>query len=152
MSRVAVAASLTAGFVAVSAASLPPHWSVAVFPSGAAFGLELAIDPAEHARGYMFRDSVGTHEGMLFLFEESGRHSFWMKNCRVALDMIWLDESMRVVDIAREQAPCPATGPCPSIVPLRAARYVLEVAGGTAARERLQLGDVVTMLEDSSLP
>ena len=125
-----------------------PSFAVGVLPSGAEFTLEIAADPESRATGYMFRDHVGPREGMLFLFEEPARHSMWMKNCRVSLDLIWLDASRRIVHLAESQPPCPADGPCPIIEPMRPARYVLELAGGTARREGLRLGDAVTLLSD----
>jgi uncharacterized membrane protein (UPF0127 family) len=124
-------------------------WAVARFPGGAEFGLEIAADDATRARGYMEREHVGPQEGMLFLFERDAPHGMWMKHCRVALDMIWLDKDFRVVDIAYDRQPCPERGACPSILPLRAARYVLEVAAGTARREGLQRGDRVVILTGS---
>jgi uncharacterized membrane protein (UPF0127 family) len=121
-------------------------WSVAVFPSGAQFALETAQDDEARARGYMFRERVGEQEGMLFVFDSAGLHPFWMKNCRVRLDIIWLDGDFRVVEIAHDQPPCPPDGPCTSVYPLRAARYVLEVAGGTARREGLRPRDRLVLL------
>ncbi len=125
-----------------------PEWKVAVFPSGAEFSLELAADDAARARGYMFRERVGPREGMLFVFDEPGHHSIWMKNCKVSLDIVWLDAVFRVVEIAHDLQPCPQRGPCPSSVPMRSASYVLEVAGGTARREGLETGDVIVLLEE----
>ena len=126
--------------------------AVAVLPSGAEFGVELAVSAQERSRGYMFRDEVGPREGMLFLFETTGHHAFWMKNCRVPLDIVWLDEAFRVVHIAHGQKPCPEAGHCPQILPIKAARYVLEVAGGTAKRENLQSGDRIVIFTEGSLP
>jgi uncharacterized membrane protein (UPF0127 family) len=122
-----------------------PTPPAAVFPSGAEFRLEIADDFEARQRGYMFREHVGEREGMLFLFERRGRHSIWMKNCRVGLDIIWLNDDGRVVEIAHDRQPCPAAGPCPGVFPMRAADYVLEVAAGTARREGLRRDDFVTL-------
>ena len=127
------------------------RWAVAVFPSGAEFSLEIAESDAERARGYMFREKVGPTEGMLFLFESPGRHSFWMKNCRVDLDLIWLDAAFRVVHIERDVPPCPAEGECPSIVPFQRGSYVLEVAGGVSAKHELKVGDELVILAEPAL-
>ena len=127
-------------------------WSVAVFPSGAEFTLEVAADPQARRLGYMFREKVGPYEGMIFLFESPARHGIWMKNCKVPLDIIWLDEDLRVVEIAPQLEPCPDSGPCPTAVPMRNASYVLEVAGGVAAREGLANGDRLIFLEERGSP
>lgn len=75
-----------------------------------------------------------------------------MKNCKVALDLVWLDEDFKVVHIAHDQEPCPEQGECPKIFPMKSGRYVLEVVGGTARREKLQVGDRIVILSEGSLP
>jgi uncharacterized membrane protein (UPF0127 family) len=100
----------------------------------------------------MGRERVGAREGMLFIFEDDGRHAFWMKDCRTSLDMIWLDARLRVVWIAARQPPCASDGPCPSIAPPSSARYVLEFAGGTAEAEKLRAGDPIVILSQPPLP
>lgn len=139
---------------ALAGLAAPPklEWAVAVFPSGAEFNLEVADTPETRARGYMFRERVGQGEGMLFLFEGQERRGFWMKNCKVSLDIIWLDGSLQVVDIAHDRPPCPPQGECPLIQPMRAATYVLEVAGGTAQREGLRAGEHLVILSEPELP
>ena len=146
-------ARLAAGIGAALLAALPAAtpsgtagWAVAVLPSGHEFSLEIAADPASRERGYMGRERVGAREGMLFVFDDDATHPFWMKNCKVALDMVWLDRSRRVVWIASDRKPCPETGECPSVVPEAPARYVLEFAAGTVAAERLREGDDVVIL------
>jgi uncharacterized membrane protein (UPF0127 family) len=129
-----------------------PEWAVAVFPSGAEFGLEIAADPESRRLGYMNREVIAAAEGMLFLFETTERHAMWMKNCLVSLDIIWLDEKLRVVDIQRRIPPCPPDGECPSRAPIAAARYVLEVAAGTTEREGLERGQTVVILAEPELP
>lgn len=132
-------------------AASAPRWAVAVLPSGHEFALEVAADESSRARGYMGRAFVGPREGMIFVFDEDARHSFWMKDCKVALDMVWLDASRRVVWIETNRPPCPASGDCPSIAPAVSSRYVLEFAAGTAAAESLKPGDALVVLSDPPL-
>ncbi len=143
---------MTAYVFCFALAAVAPRWAVAVLPSGAEFSLEIAADPASRARGYMEREKVGPKDGMLFIFDEPGRHPFWMKNCRVSLDIVWLDAAMRVVDIARDRPPCPEEGSCPEVTPLEPASYVLEFAAGTAQREGLDRGKKVVILSEPPLP
>lgn len=144
----AIAVAVVAGAAGMTPATMPPdaRSAVAVFPAGDEVVLELAADPVTRARGYMFREDIGPNEGMLFVFDEPDRHSFWMRNCRVALDIIWLDDSFRVVHQERGMAPCEPDGRCPSIVPFRPARYVIEVAAGGAERLGIRDGDRVVVL------
>lgn len=143
------------GVVLALAAAAPPSvpgWVTAVLPSGASFGLEVAADDESRARGYMFRENVGPREGMLFWYPSSGRFGFWMKNCLVPLDIVWLDESWRVVHVVENAAPCAASGPCPSIETPVAARYVMEFAAGTAASHGLRRGEAVVVLSGTRIP
>jgi uncharacterized membrane protein (UPF0127 family) len=137
---------------AVYAEKVYPEWAVAILPSGAEYQLELAISVEDRARGYMYRKKIGEHEGMMFFFDTPGRHGFWMKNCLVSLDIIWIDEDLQVVHIAANVPPCPESGPCPSTVPLRAGKFVLEFAAGTAAAQGLHVGDRVVILAEPGLP
>jgi uncharacterized membrane protein (UPF0127 family) len=133
-------------FLLAAAPAQAGSTAIAVLPNGSSFTLEVADDPETRRVGYMDRDVVGPAAGMLFVFEEDAVHSMWMKNCKVGLDMVWLDAAYRVVEVASDTKPCPAEGECPSIIPKAASRFVIEFAAGTAARESLRVGDAVTVL------
>ncbi len=153
--RFAIALAALLGIaVPLAAAARPsvPAWVTAVLPSGASFGLEVAADDETRARGYMFRESVGPREGMLFWYPASGRYGFWMKNCLVSLDIVWLDGSWRVVHVLENAQPCPARGPCPPLEPPVEARYVIEFAAGTAASHGLRPGSTVVVLSETPVP
>jgi len=85
---------------------------------------------------------VRIEKGMLFLFDTDEQRAFWMKNCLIALDMVWLDSEFRVVDISRDVQPCKAD-PCPGYDSKVPARYVLELKGGLAKKLNLQIGDKI---------
>lgn len=139
----------------VSALPLPaeqaPDWAVAVFPSGAEFSLEVANTPRKRQIGYMFREEIPSTEGMLFLFGATERHGIWMRNCLAPLDIIWLDAAFRVLEIFPDAQPCRSDGPCPSMQPMQAADYVLEIAGGRAAEEELRPGDLIIIHAEPAL-
>jgi uncharacterized membrane protein (UPF0127 family) len=136
----------------VAALAAPPASTVAVFPNGSAFTLEVAADPESRRVGYMYRDSVGAAEGMLFIFDEDDVHSMWMKNCKIGLDMVWLDTTYRVTDVVQNTKPCPPVGDCPPIVPSKPSRFVLELAAGTVARQSLKVGDTIAVLKSPQAP
>lgn len=106
--------------------------------------LELAKTPEERRRGLMFRERIGERHGMLFLFEESGKHAFWMKNTYVSLDIIFLSSDGVVVDILERLPPCPMI-PCPTYASGVASRYALEVKAGFAKENRVRKGDRVRL-------
>jgi len=137
-----------AGSAALCADGAGDGWAAAVLPSGAEFSLELAVAPETRARGYMFREEIGPREGMLFVFETVERHGIWMRNCKVALDIVWLDEDLRVLEVAADRQPCAPDARCPTVRPLRPARYVLEVAAGNAGRNGLEPGARIELLTE----
>lgn len=116
-----------------------------ILPSGRTLSVEVADTPEKRARGYMFRRSVPEGEGMVFLMDQDGFHPFWMRDCLIALDIIWLDEKWRIVHIERSVPPC-EEDPCPSYVPMQRSRYVLEVGSGGAYRLGLGPGDRVAFV------
>jgi len=76
---------------------------------------------------------------MLFLFASPEFHGIWMKNCKFPIDIVWLDEEKKVVDVKEAAPPCKAD-PCPVYQPLRRAAYVVELNAGQARREKALVG------------
>lgn len=107
---------------------------------GEQLSLAHANSPALRVRGLSGRTSLAPFHGMLFSFDEVGRHSIWMKDMRFSIDILWLDEERRIVEIAPQVAPetYPAT-----FAPTTPARYVIELPGGTAQRLGLMVGEQV---------
>jgi uncharacterized membrane protein (UPF0127 family) len=100
-------------------------------------------------RGYMGRKEIRPDEGMLFLFERPGVHRMWMKNCLVPIDMIWLNEQDRILAIERSAPPC-RKEPCPAYGPFISVHAVLELKGGSALAEKLEVGDHLQIVTDSA--
>lgn len=121
------------------------------FPSGRTFLVELALTPAQQARGYMGRTEIRPDEGLLFYYKAPGVRRFWMKNCLVPIDMIWLDRYYRVLAIEHAAPPC-ESDPCPGFGPLAPSYHVLEVRGGVAASEGLTRGDGLHVVLDPVPP
>jgi uncharacterized membrane protein (UPF0127 family) len=112
-------------------------------PSGKELQVEVMRKPQDRAMGLMFRPSLPEDQGMLFVFEESDFHSIWMKNCRFAIDIVWLDEQHKVVHLAEKVPPC-KKDPCPSYAPMQTASFVLELNAGQARREKALVGSTLS--------
>lgn len=113
-----------------------------ILPDGFVVDVEIAANDELRAQGLMFRDRLAPDAGMLFIFAEPGEHSFWMRNTRIPLDMIWLDGERRIIHVEPDVPPCVAD-PCPSYGPEKSSSYVLELAAGEAAKHVLREGDVL---------
>ncbi len=110
-------------------------------PQGTVVMAELADTVEERARGLMFRPSLEKNRGMLFAFAEPQLWSFWMKNTRISLDIIWMDQKKKIVHIERNVPTCSRTDDgCPQYQPNENASYVLELAAGSADALTLQRG------------
>ena len=110
---------------------------------GERYAVEIADVDTERARGLMFRDVLAEGHGMLFIHVSEEPQSYWMKNTRIPLDILYFDDSRRLVAQQRDVPPCSlgdACPPYPSDVP---ARYVLELNAGEAARLDLQDGATI---------
>lgn len=87
--------------------------------------------------GLMFRKSMAENRGMLFIFPNVEMRSFWMRNTHISLDIVFIDEKKRIVNIQPYTTPLsdasvPSTGP---------AKYVLEVNAGVAEKYGWKEGD-----------
>ena len=102
--------------------------------------VEVVQKEEELHRGLQFRKSLDLDSGMLFIFQKSGPYAFWMKDTLIPLDMIWMDDTRKIVHIEHNVPPC-AADPCPRYTPTAEALYVLEVNAGYAATLGLQLND-----------
>lgn len=105
--------------------------------------VEVAKTDEQRERGLMFRRGLPAGQGMIFLFPQSGEHSFWMHNTLIALDMIFLDEDRTVVGVVPDAPPLtdtPRTVHEPS-------RYVVEVGGGEAAAHAVGTGTRASFID-----
>jgi uncharacterized protein len=111
-------------------------------PSGKVLQTEVMVTDEDRAMGLMFRPSLPTDRGMLFVFEEPAFHAIWMKNCKFPIDILWLDEAGKVVHLAESVPPC-RKDPCPSYSPLAKATYVVEINAGQARKEKAVVGSTL---------
>lgn len=90
--------------------------------------VELALTDEQRAMGLMFREILPKERGMLFIFETEQPLSFWMKNTRIPLDVIYFNASGSYVS-AVTMEPC-KEDPCPNYPAEGPAKYGLEVVAG----------------------
>jgi len=101
--------------------------------------LEVAATKKEQDTGLMYRTSLPNNRGMLFKFKSPQKVSFWMKNCQISLDMIFLQDG--VVEAIELSAPPCTADPCPTYGPHTAVDRVIELRGGQATELGVKVGD-----------
>jgi uncharacterized protein len=117
---------------------------VCFIEKGECFIVEVADSARERARGLMYRVDLRDDEGMLFIFEDEGRHGFWMKNTFIPLDIIWINSDNKVVFILENALPC-IEKECEVFEPDVKSLYVLEINGGLARMKDLRIGDKISL-------
>ena len=103
------------------------------------FRVEVARTPQQQAQGLMFRTAMGPDEGMLFPYDEPRLLSFWMKNTVLSLDLVFIDEQHRIINVAENAVPYSEA----SIVSDAPGIAVLELNGGRARELGLVAGSKV---------
>lgn len=101
--------------------------------------IEIADTPYERAVGLMYRRSLPTKAGMLFIYEQSKPRFFWMKNTYISLDIIYANENMQIVTIQKNQKPLSEK----PISSYRDSMYVVEVNAGFCDKYGINIGDYI---------
>lgn len=128
-----------------SSVSSPGKFIKIFLPNGVDLTAELAITDVERGLGLMFRDRINWDQAMLFVFEEEWFHSFWMKNVKFPIDILWLDKDKKIVHIETDVPPCEG-GDCPSYSPKYPALFVLEFKSGSVRKHQLKLYDKIDFI------
>lgn len=103
----------------------------------ATLDIEIAEGEYETQTGLMYRESMAKERGMLFVFPEEAYHSFYMKNTRIPLDIIYINRDLKVTSIIKNAKPLEEKS-LPSAQPVM---YVLEVNAGLSDVWGLKEGD-----------
>ncbi len=103
----------------------------------------VASTGALRAKGLSDTPTLPEDQGMLFVFEKQDIHSFWMKDMRYPLDIIWIDENNQIVDISENISPDSYPTTYASSLPIR---YVLEVNAGFSDLHQIKKGMTVNFL------
>ena len=111
---------------------------------GIKINVELADTADKKSQGLSGRSELGENQGMLFLYDKPGFYSFWMKNMQFSIDIIWIDENYKVIDITKSLPPDSFPGSFQSQYPVQ---YVLEVNAGFSRKNNITIGDVVAGLQ-----
>jgi len=109
--------------------------------------VEVAVLPEERAKGLMFRKSMGSNEGMLFIFKKGTKQSFWMKNTRIPLDIGYLSSKGSLVEVHKAK-PFDTSG-----VPSRSSdiKFVLELNEGAYKKLGINIGSKIKMNKISKI-
>jgi uncharacterized membrane protein (UPF0127 family) len=102
--------------------------------------IEIADTDYDIQTGLMYRSSMETNQGMLFVFDDVIERHFFMKNTQIPLDIIYIDDHKKIVSFQKNTKPFDETS-LPSNIP---AKYVLEVNAGMVDVWAVKEGDSIS--------
>jgi len=134
--------------------------TVRVVIAGETFQLEPAIDDAARAKGLGGRERISDHGGMIFIFPRPSIQNFWMYDCRVEIDVAFLDARGRVTarhtmpaqpprsaserrDVAIEEAAY--QNRLPRYSSRLPAQFAIELKAGSFERLGVHVGDSIAL-------
>lgn len=107
---------------------------------GKTFNVDVSDTYFTLKQGLSERPSLGSNEGMIFVFEKPDTYGFWMKDMLFSIDIIWMDENFVITHIEKSIPP----ESYPTIFyPSSPSLYVLEVPAGQANLLGIKVGDKV---------
>ena len=108
--------------------------------------VEIADTPKKRQTGLSYRTSLSPFDGMLFVFDEPGSISIWMKDMRFPLDIVWFNADNEIIDIAARALP-EGSQPQKIFTGKGTAKHVLEVPAGLSDTYQLHTGDTFIFCE-----
>lgn len=110
---------------------------------------EVADNDLEREKGLMRREFLEPNRGMLFIFVSENKQSFWMKNTKIPLDIIFISGEQKIVDIKKNFEPCGdgdrlvGEQTCEIYTSRVPAKYALEANAGFVGANAVAIGDFV---------
>ena len=111
--------------------------------NGHTFSLYLAQTSQEQSIGLAKYNKIDQNQGMIFLFNKSDYYSFWMKDMKFPIDIIFISDN-KVVDIF-DKVPVWPNENLPVYTTKTKANKVLEINAGLAKKYSIKIGDLVKL-------
>lgn len=108
---------------------------------GVPLDVAIAHTQEEQSRGLSGTSSLSANEGMLFVFDAPKIPNFWMKDMNYSIDMIWIDNDLRVSGVVSNVTPDTYPEEFSPDTPIR---FVLEVPAGFTEANNIISGTEVT--------
>jgi uncharacterized membrane protein (UPF0127 family) len=94
----------------------------------------------------MYRKEMAQNRGMLFIFPDEQRRSFWMKNTEIPLDIIFVNADSMIIHVSKNNRPYSLK----SIPSFEYAQYVVEVNAGFCKKYSIKTGGYIKIKHKSN--
>ena len=132
-----VLAIVIASIIAFIVTNFEPRTEVRI--ATATFQARVADSQEERRQGLSGVTSMKDNEALLMVFDSNSDWGIWMKDMKIPLDIIWLDEDQTVVHVVKNASP--ELGTTTSFKPTEPARYVVEMNAGLTTTHNIKVGD-----------
>lgn len=113
-------------------------------PGGQVIKAETVVDTRDMMRALMFRTELPADRGMLFVHKVPGHYGYWMYQTNIPLDMLWMDDDHKIVEIAENSTPCKTVASkCPTYGGHQMAHFVLELNAGQVRKYGIKTGQII---------
>jgi uncharacterized protein len=107
---------------------------VNVTVNGLVLVADISATNEQWTKGLSLKEGLAENQAMLFVFDNEAEHTFWMKDMKFPIDIIWIDSDKTIVHIEHNLQPCSSGILCPRYKPNDDSLYVLETLGGFAEK------------------
>lgn len=107
------------------------------------FHVEIAKTDKEKQIGLSNKEVLGANEGMLFLFDKPDYYSFWMKEMKFPIDIIFINGNKVTTIFSNALPPSGSEGNLTIYQPKEKSDKVLEVNAGLAKELNLKEGSSI---------
>ena len=143
-----VAAIVIGGFTLILVVIVSVYSAINFHPTtkirfgSAVFHMSPAVTNAARQQGLSGVKQLGTNDGLLMVFPSNNTWGIWMKDMKIPLDIIWLNNQKKVIYTVSDASP--SLGTSKTFMPEEPAKYVLEVSAGTIKHDLIKVGDVAS--------
>ena len=111
---------------------------------GGVFNVRLATTEAARVQGLSGVEKLGADGGLLMVFDADTINDtgIWMKDMKIPIDIIWMNNEKKVIYIVMDASP--DLGESKTFRPTSPAKYVLEIPAGTAKKSAIKIGDTAS--------
>ena len=130
--------------LSAQAGSLNFDYSLNFVEQSLPLNVVLALNQQERERGLMQQPHLAENQGMLFVYSKQTNQDMWMKNMLISLDVLFLDQTGRIVSLLIDLPPCQRE-PCKIYASHSQFTYMLEVHAGFVNKHHVEIGQMIAL-------
>ena len=96
----------------------------------------------KRGKGLSGHEQLGRKECMLFIFGYNARHALWMRGMKFPIDVLWLNEKKKIVDIKENLKPAKMFE-FKTYSPDKDAMYVIELPAGFVKSNKIRASTTI---------